>query len=105
MNYHDFCAQCGGELTAGPHANAYTCEACGGAIDAFADTAKSGNDGQKRQKTMENKAFDSVIAYREWLAELPDPCSATPLINGEQEIEDGDGNQYYVSVHDKDQAK
>lgn len=54
---------------------------------------------------MENKAFDSVIEYREWLAELPDPCSGTMLDNGVAKIEDGDGNQYYVSVHDKDQAK
>lgn len=45
MNYHLFCASCGGDLTAGPHANAYTCEACGEVIDAFAATAKD-NTGQ-----------------------------------------------------------
>lgn len=48
MNYDHFCAQCGGELTAGPHANAYTCEACSKAIDAFADAAKDIDNGQNR---------------------------------------------------------
>lgn len=44
MGYDAFCANCGGDLTSGPHANDYTCEPCGAAIDVLAAGANTNND-------------------------------------------------------------
>lgn len=51
---------------------------------------------------MENKEFESLNEYYSWLQALPDPCSGDPLSNGEQDLEDGDGNQYHVVIQKDD---